>query len=144
METDEARRRFADARLVRLATVGADGRPHLVPICFALALAGGGGGVDVVYSATDHKPKSGRPLRRFAGVQANGHVCLLADEYHEDWSALWWVRVDGYARVVADPAEVTRAVSALVHRYPQYRDRPPHEPVLAVSVLRWSGWSAGG
>ena len=27
-------------------------------------------------------------------------------------------------------------------RYAQYADAPPDGPVLAVEVLRWSGWAA--
>ena len=27
-------------------------------------------------------------------------------------------------------------------RYAQYRDGPPEGPVLAIDVLRWSGWRA--
>ena len=131
------RRRFGAARVARLATVSADHRPHLVPVCFALV-------GDVVYTATDHKPKRGTPLRRHANVAATGRASLLVDEYGEDWSALWWVRADGPARIADEPAEVERAIGALTDRYPQYAGHPPHEPVLAVTVRTWSGWSALG
>ena len=46
-------------RVARLATVGPDGRPHVVPICFALD-------GDTLYTAVDSKPKSTRRLRRLA------------------------------------------------------------------------------
>ncbi|HLV59032.1 MAG TPA: TIGR03668 family PPOX class F420-dependent oxidoreductase, partial [Natronosporangium sp.] len=83
-----------------------------------------------------------RRLRRIANIEATGHACLLVDEYAEDWSALWWVRVDGRGRVVADPGEAARAVTALTAKYPQYRERPPEGPVVAVDVTGWAGWSA--
>ncbi len=124
-----------DARVARLATVGADGRPHLVPVCFALI-------GDVIYTAVDHKPKRSPHLRRTANLQATGHACLLVDAYSEDWSALWWVRMDGRGRVVDDPAEITTAVTSLTAKYPQYAARPPRGPVLAVDVSDWNGWSA--
>ena len=129
------RSRVAAARVGRLATTGADGRPHAVPVCFALV-------GDVVYTAVDHKPKRHHRLRRIANVEATGRACLLVDEYAEDWSTLWWVRVDGRGRVVDDPGEAARAVSALTDKYPQYRERPPQGPVLAVDVTGWAGWSA--
>jgi PPOX class probable F420-dependent enzyme len=135
VEVTEMRRRVGAARVARLATVDADGHPHLVPICFALL-------GDTVYSAVDHKPKRGTRLRRFDNVRASGHACVLVDEYDEDWSRLWWVRLDGYGRVVTDATEAARAVAALADRYPQYTGRPPHEPVLAVVVTHWSGWAA--
>ncbi len=123
------------ARVARLATVGPDGRPHLVPICFVLL-------GDTVYSAVDHKPKRSTRLRRLANIRATGHASVLVDEYREDWRQLWWVRLDGSARVVDDPAEAARAVAALAGKYEQYARQPPAGPVLAVTVTRWSGWSA--
>jgi PPOX class probable F420-dependent enzyme len=132
---DEARARFAAARVARLATADAAGRPHLVPIVFAVA-------GDTVYSAVDHKPKRTTRLRRLANVAANPAAALLADHYDEDWSALWWVRADGRGRVL-EPGEpeAARAVALLRERYRQYADAPPSGPVLAVDVERWSGWS---
>jgi PPOX class probable F420-dependent enzyme len=124
-----------DAQVARLATVGADGRPHLVPVCFTLV-------GDVVYTAVDHKPKRSPHLRRIANLQATGYACLLVDAYSEDWSALWWVRMDGRGRVVDEEAEITTAVTSLTAKYPQYAARPPRGPVLAVDVSGWNGWSA--
>jgi PPOX class probable F420-dependent enzyme len=123
------------ARVGHLATTGSDGQPHIVPVCFALV-------GDVVYSAVDHKPKRSTRLRRIANIQATGRACLLVDEYDEDWTRLWWVRADGPARVVDDPAESRRAVAALSAKYPQYAERPPTGAVLAIDVSRWSEWSA--
>ncbi|HVX23633.1 MAG TPA: TIGR03668 family PPOX class F420-dependent oxidoreductase [Acidimicrobiales bacterium] len=136
MTPDEARRRFAAARVARLATAGTDGVPHLVPVVFA---------VDghTVYSAVDHKPKRTAALRRLANVAANPAVALLVDHYDDDWTRLWWVRADGAGRVLsAGSADVDRAIRLLCDRYPQYAARPPAGPVLAVDVVRWSGWAA--
>ena len=135
MTPQEARRRFASCPVARLATADAQGRPHLVPLVFAVA-------ADTVYSAVDAKPKRGTALRRLANVAANPYVALLADHYEDDWRALWWVRADGTGRVLdAGGAEGRDAIARLVERYPQYRERPPPGPVLAVDVERWSGWS---
>jgi PPOX class probable F420-dependent enzyme len=130
---DEARRRFAAARVARLATAGAAGQPHLVPIAFALE-------DDRVYSAVDAKPKRSTALRRLANVRENPAVALLVDHYEDDWDALWWVRADGHGRVLAhDSEEARHAVALLRERYPQQRAAGD---VLAVDVKRWSGWSA--
>ena len=138
MTAAEARRRFASARVARLATVGADGRPHLVPMAFALA-------GETVYSAVDAKPKRTRALRRLANVAAEPRVAILADHYEEDWGALWWVRADGTGRILdAGEPEGRNALGLLAGRYAQYRDAPPAGPVLAVDVARWSGWSGRG
>jgi PPOX class probable F420-dependent enzyme len=137
MNEAEACRRFATARVARLATVDAGGRPHLVPIVFEVA-------GDTVYSAVDAKPKRTTALRRLANIAANPHVALLVDHYDDaDWDALWWVRADGTARVVdAGAIEGRTAIRLLAERYPQHRDRPPSGPVIAVDVERWLGWAA--
>ena len=135
VEAQEMRRRVTHARVARLATLREDGRPHLVPVCYALV-------GEVVYSAVDHKPKRTTALRRLANVAADARVCLLIDHYSDDWATLWWVRLDGTARVVTDEAEAAGAARALAARYRQYAERPPAGPVLAVDVTRWTGWSA--
>jgi PPOX class probable F420-dependent enzyme len=137
MDADAARALFAMARVARLATVGADGRPHVVPITFALD-------GDTLYTAVDHKPKRTTRLRRLENVAANPRVSVLADHYEDqDWSALWWVRADGVARIVAPNDPQRTAVSTLLQaRYEQYRRLPPTGPAIALSISRWSGWRA--
>jgi PPOX class probable F420-dependent enzyme len=132
---EEARSLFAAARVARLATVGADARPHLVPIVFAID-------GDTVFSAVDAKPKRTTALKRLENVARNPRVAVLADHYDDsDWGALWWVRADGVAHIAGDE-EARRAIALLAERYAQYRDAPPRGPVLAVAVERWSGWRA--
>lgn len=134
MDACEARRLFATADVARLASVRPDGAPHVVPVCFVVD-------GDVLYTAVDSKPKRTQRLARMRNIVGEPRVALLADRYDEDWSRLWWVRADGRARIVDDPAERDRALAALAGRYPQYRDSPPAGPVLAVDVDRWSGWN---
>jgi PPOX class probable F420-dependent enzyme len=122
-----------DARVGHLATVGADGLPHLVPVCYALL-------GEMIYTAVDHKRKRGPRLRRIANIEATGRACLLIDAYDEDWARLWWVRLDGRARVEA-PAAARAGLDALVSKYEQYAARPPAGPVIVVEVDQWSGWS---
>ena len=133
---DEARQRFGRARAAKLATVAADGQPHLVPVTFAMD-------EDMIYTAVDAKPKSTRQLRRLSNIEGNPKVCLLADHYSDDWSALWWVRADGTAVVVSDVAAMTAPLRLLARRYRQYEADPPLGPVIAIRVSKWTGWSAG-
>jgi len=132
---DEAtkRSRVAAARVGRLATVTADGRPHLVPCCFALS-------GDTIYSAIDHKPKSTRRLQRLENLRTNPNASLLVDHYADDWSTLWWVRADGTGRIVDDGAKLAEANTLLAAKYSQYRDFPPAGPVIAIAVSTWRGW----
>lgn len=146
MTAAEARERFESARVARLATADATGRPHLVPVAFVVATRLPFGshtnpkGRRVIYSAVDSKPKRTTELRRLANVWENPAVSLLVDHYEEDWEGLWWARADGVARVLgADEPEARRAHGLLAERYPQQRGAGT---VLAVDVERWSGWSA--
>jgi PPOX class probable F420-dependent enzyme len=131
----EMRERFGRARVARLATVNADGEPHLVPMCFALI------GPRIV-SVVDAKPKRTTNLRRLANIRAQPRVSVLVDEYDEDWTRLWWVRADGIARVIESGADRDEAVAVLRSKYPQYEEHPPNGPVVDVTVDRWRGWSA--
>jgi len=136
VEEGEARRRFAAGRVGRLATVTAAGAPHVVPVVFALV-------DDVAYTAVDGKPKSTRALQRLANIAVTGRASLLVDEYHDDWSALWWVRCDGSAQVLdPDSSEVGVALDALTRKYPQYVGDPPPGPVIAVRPTTWRSWEA--
>ncbi len=119
------------ARVARLATVDPQGRPHVVPICFVID-------GDVLYTAVDGKPKRTRRLQRLANIEANPRVEVLIDHWDEDWSRLWWVRLRGTARIVED----RRAVELLAAKYPQYAERPPAGPVIAVDVQERSEWTS--
>ena len=134
---EDLRDRVARERVARLATVDPDGRPHLVPIVFALV-------GDTLYTAVDEKPKRSRTLRRIENARERPDVTVLVDHYEDDWTKLWWVRLRGRARVLDEgDEEAERALSALSAKYEQYRDDPPGVPVLAVDVDDWRGWSAG-
>jgi PPOX class probable F420-dependent enzyme len=122
--------RVAAARVGRLATVSAEGRPHVVPVTFAML------GEDIV-TAVDAKPKTTRRLRRLDNVRATGRASLLVDHYEEDWALLWWVRVDCAAEV-QDSAEA--AIDALVAKYEQYRAARPAGPVIVLRPDAWRSW----
>jgi PPOX class probable F420-dependent enzyme len=130
----ELKRRFASSPVARLATVRADGRPHIVPVVFVLT-------GNVVFTAVDAKPKRSSRLQRLANIESEPRCSLLVDHYEDDWSQLWWVRADGEAAVVEPPA-AAQGLAALAERYAQYRELAPTGPLLAVQVTRWSGWSA--
>jgi PPOX class probable F420-dependent enzyme len=139
MTPEQARDALHVVPCVRLATVRPDGAPRLVPITFAAC------GPDVLVFAVDHKPKTTQRLSRLANLAANPAVCLLADEWSDDWSQLWWARADGRAVELdgTDPRR-TVALDALAARYPQYREHRPTGPVVWIEVLAWSGWRASG
>ncbi|MGH7904874.1 MAG: TIGR03668 family PPOX class F420-dependent oxidoreductase, partial [Candidatus Dormibacteraceae bacterium] len=124
------RRRVEAAAVARLGTLG-DGQVHLVPITFAIE-------GDSLYFAVDRKPKRTPDLRRLRNIAAHPAVAVLVDSYDDDWSRLWWVRLDGVAEVLPESEEGGRALTLLQERYPQYRDEPPPGPVVAIRIRRWT------
>ena len=127
----------ATARVGRLATADAEGRPHAVPVCFAFA-------GDRIVTPIDEKPKTvpADELRRSRDVRENPRVALVVDHYTEDWSRLGWVQVRGTATHL-DPgaSDHADAVAALRGKYDQYVDHALEErPVVRIepgSVRSW-------
>jgi len=133
VDDDEARSRLENAAVGHLATVTPEGRPHVVPCCFVVR-------GDWIFSAVDTKPKTTLELRRLENIDAHPHVTLLVDHYDDDWDDLWWVRVDGTARVWEAGADRARALEALASKYRQYRESAPPGPVIAVEITKWRWW----
>jgi PPOX class probable F420-dependent enzyme len=132
------RRRVANSRVGRLATITAQGDPHIVPVCFAVDDTR-------IFTAVDHKPKTTTALKRFDNVRSHPRASLLIDFWDEDWSQLWWVRADGRARVLEGGPEFDGALGVLRDKYrTQYGLEGPTGPVIAIDVDRWVGWSAAG
>ena len=130
-------RRFLEAgRVGHLATADAQGRPHVVPVCYAL-------NGDALYITIDEKPKraTGRPIRRIANILENPAVAVCVDRYDEDWQRLGWVMLRGRAEILAEGSEHDAAQGLLRARYVQYQ--PMHLtplPVIAVRVRKTTSW----
>jgi PPOX class probable F420-dependent enzyme len=126
--------RFASGRVARLATLSAPG-PRLVPVTFAWHRG------TAVWAVDRVKPKRAGRLRRERDLAADPRVAMLVDHYDEDWTALWWVELQGTAAFLHGEA-AEAALDALAGRYPPYRDHRPPGPVVAVAARRWAWWSA--
>jgi PPOX class probable F420-dependent enzyme len=124
-------------RVARLATVDTSGRPHVVPICFAL-------GGDILYTVIDEKPKTGnlRRLQRLRNIEHNPHVQVLLDVYNDrDWSQLRFVQLRGNASVIEVGAEYEAGLRLLRARYQQYDEMALEgRPLIAVNVIEAVAW----
>jgi PPOX class probable F420-dependent enzyme len=136
MLTDQ-QRRFLDAhRVARFATADAAGRPHVVPICYALT-------GDTLYFTVDEKPKRhpGASLKRLANLRENPFAALVVDRYDEDWSRLAWLMLQGRADILVSGAEHDRAQATLRARYPQLASmRIESLPVVAMRIEHAISW----
>ena len=125
------------ARVGRLATADAAGKPHVIPVCYACD------GVSL-YIALDAKPKRVAPerLKRVRNILANPQVALVVDHYAEDWNELAYLLINGRAELLPPAsAEHGQAVALLRARYTQYNTMPIHEqPIIAIrpeSLVEW-------
>lgn len=134
-ERADALSRLSVARTAHLATVRPDGRPHVVVITFAVV----GGHV---VTAVDHKPKTTQRLQRVRNIEAGSDASVLVDHFEEDWSKLWWVRVDGTTRIHRSGRTRDDALNALVDKYGQYGRRRPEGPVISVTIDRVTSWES--
>lgn len=131
-------REFLEAQRVgRLATVDADGMPHVVPVCYAL--------VDgALYVVLDEKPKrvAARALKRVRNILANPRAALVVDHYEDaDWSRLGWVMARGQATIIETGEEHAAALRALRRRYPQYRSMElDQSPMIALRIEKLTSW----
>ena len=125
------------ARVARLATIGPDGLPHVIPFCFAIS---GGRIVSVV----DGKPKRTTDLKRLRNIRANPRVEVLVDHYEENWRRIWWIRARGIAEILEEGPEREEAIDRLVEKYAQYRFERPAGAVVSILPERWTTWSGDG
>lgn len=137
--TPEQAVRLHETRVGHLATADANGRPHVIPVCFDYDGRH-------IYSVLDAKPKRGSltGLRRVRNILANPQVSLVIDHYDEDWTRLWYLLVHGRAALIEDGPETPAAIARLREKYPQYRDMAlDGNPVIRIVPERVTGWSGG-
>ena len=133
--------RLKESRVARLATRDAQGRPHVVPVCYAYD-------GKVFYTPLDRKPKkkTGGELARVRNIRANPEVMLLVDHYEEDWAELWYILVRGRGEILSGGEARKKAVGLLRKKYPQYASRellPEDATVIRITPEKVVAWGGG-
>jgi PPOX class probable F420-dependent enzyme len=136
LSEEECWARLAGARHGVLATVHALRGVDAVPVVFAVTSPG-----RIVIPVDAVKAKRSARLQRLVNIERDPRCVLLVDEYRDDWSQLWWVRVHARAQWSAAASGELRA--ALAERYPQYRPSGTVLGVLTLEAPSVSGWRAG-
>lgn len=143
MNTDEAWERLTNAQVARMATITTEGSVDVVPIVFAILDPEPHHRFDqgILVTAVDHKPKTTMSLKRLENIRSHPEVTAVVDHYEDDWDQLWWIRVRGQGRVLADSGERQLALDALVAKYAQYREKRPQGDVIAVDIIGIQSWT---
>jgi PPOX class probable F420-dependent enzyme len=108
-------------RVGRVATSGAGGVPHLVPVCHIVA------GGKVYFASGD----DGRKVRNMA---ENPRAALTVDLYSDHWGSLKGVMVQGRARLIEGGPRFRRIRDLLYRKYPQYAREAAISPSDSVVV----------
>lgn len=142
---DAQRRVFQHRAVARLATRTPRGALRVLPIVFAWH-------AERFWSPIDGKAKRpGRPAR-LADIEHDNRATLLFDAYHDDWQALWWLRVQVRAHIVrggegaatgaspgvagvAEGVDVLEVADALRRKYPQYARVPLFQDADAPTLI---------
>jgi nitroimidazol reductase NimA-like FMN-containing flavoprotein (pyridoxamine 5'-phosphate oxidase superfamily) len=98
-----------DMRVVRVATVDADGMPHNVPVCPVVER-------EKIYFATERK------ARKVSNIKSNPNVTLIYDEYTEAWDYIRGVMIQATARIV-NTTEFRTLRKRIYAKYPQYESK---------------------
>jgi PPOX class probable F420-dependent enzyme len=118
-------------RVCRVATAGAEGRPHLVPVVHVLA-------GDKIYFG------SGDDGRKVKNLRDNPQIAITIDLYSDDWSQLRGVMVQGTARLIERGPRFKQARARLYAKYPQYAKEaaisPSDSVVVEVTPTRVFTW----
>ena len=123
------------ARVAHLATADRAGRPHVVPICFALSQ-------NSLYTAIDLKPKrrAAENLKRLRNIVQNRRVAVITDRYTEDWKRLAFDLIHGHASL-ARGEERQRAIRLLRRKYRQYRTMALEgRPIIKIRPTSTYSW----
>ena len=133
-DRESALARFSAEPVGRLATITPSGAPHIVPITFAVE-------GEFLFTMVDQKPKSTTSLQRLINIAQKPLVSVLADKYDDDWTRLWWVRLDGEASVVESGSNWSLAQRLLMSKYPQYITDPPIGTAIVVAIEQVTSWA---
>lgn len=117
------------ARVARLASIGRDGMPHVVPVCPVLDEDGR---ILVCLERDSVKHRN---------VSADPRVALVFDDYREDWGANAAVVLRGRAEFL-EGADREKARALLYEKFVQYEPLAPIEddPIVSVVVEQVASW----
>ena len=118
-------------RVCRVATTGAAGIPHVVPVCHALS----GGKLLIA---------SGDNARKVKNIAENARVTVVVDAYSDAWSTLRGVMIQGRGRLIERGPRFRRGRDRLYRKYPQYPRQaalsPSDSVIIEVTPTRVFSW----
>lgn len=119
-----------------LSTVHPERGVDAVPVVFVVDDAG-----RVVIPIDLVKPKAAGRLQRERNLDTDPRAVLLVDRWDpDDWSQLWWVRVELRYDATLGPDQWGGLAAQLSARYSQYGDQP-FARLLVLRIVGLTGWA---
>ena len=136
LSEDESWERVTASRHGVFGTVHPERGVDLVPVVYAV------GDDRMIFIPVDTmKAKASTRLQRLENLRHDPRCTLLVDFYGDDWSRLWWVRLNGRGRE-ANVDETQRFTTLLADRYSQYAGGDGIVGGVVLTPAAVTGWKA--
>jgi nitroimidazol reductase NimA-like FMN-containing flavoprotein (pyridoxamine 5'-phosphate oxidase superfamily) len=120
-----------EAPLIRVATVGARGRPHVTPVCHVESDG-------KIYWASDPD------AAKLSNISRHPSVALVADTYKSSWRQMGGVMAQGQARIVRGGPLFRKIRGLLYRKFKIYKSNAPFEEgesvIIEVTPSRLVSW----
>ena len=126
-----------EAKVARLATVDQKLHPYVVPVVFVFH-------ENSFFIPLDEKSKTVNPknLKRVKNIEKNPNVTLLIDKYQNDWKKLFFLMIQGKAKVIDGNNKLMDKIhKLLVSKYPQYKKIGIGNSCIKIEPTKVRFWS---
>ena len=139
MKIDLLEEFIENARIARLATASSEFEPHVIPVVFVFD------GKHFLIPIDEKRKRTKNPekLKRVRNINENPNVCLLIDEYSEDWAKLRYVMIQGKASIAKKSQQnkwLQEAYEKLMIKYPQYKKIGLGGMCIIVEAKKMVSW----
>ena len=123
-------------RVARLSTVDKTSQPYSIPVVFVYYK-------NSFFIPLDEKTKSTKTskLRRVKNIEHNPQVCLLIDEYTENWNDLFYILIKGKAELIHEKYNLKHVHKLLVSKYPQYMKIGIGDSCIRINPTKVTIWN---
>lgn len=123
-------------RVARLSTVDETSQPYSIPVVFIYYK-------NSFFIPLDEKSKSTKisELRRVKNIEHNPQVCLLIDEYTDNWNDLFYILIKGTAELFDDKYTLKHVHKLLVSKYPQYMKIGLGDSCIRINPTKVTIWN---
>ena len=125
------------AKVARLATVDQKSHPYVIPVVFVFH-------ENSFFIPLDEKIKTvnSKKLKRVKNIEKNPNVTLLIDKYQNDWKKLFFLMIQGKAKMIDGNSKLMNKVhKLLILKYPQYKKIGVGNSCIKINPTKVTFWN---